>query len=180
MYKISGFYIRLFLLFVLCHELLANEPVTKSALTDKVESRDIVVKNDSFTRSGEISVEQLLSDYPLFKKSYEDFSPTAEDVEQIKSLAGSDVVIFMGLWCHDSQREVPHLVKLIEQAGNPFQSVKIIALTPSKMLDKEYAKKFEVTHTPTIFVLKHDKIVASIVEKPQVSLAQDLVNQIHP
>ncbi len=134
--------------------------------------------DDSLTRTGLISAQELINDYASFKQSYTDFEPQAEDVKNLQSLVGMDVVVFMGLWCHDSQREVPHLLKLIEQAGNPFNSVKIVAINTEKELADEYSDKFEVTHTPTIFVLKDEQILATIIETPKGSIAQDLVGQV--
>lgn len=130
------------------------------------------------SRLGEIPAQELIRDYPKFAQSYQDFEPLPNDINNFSRLKGMDIVVFFGLWCHDSQREVPRLIKLIEQSGNQFNSVKLIAVNHKKELSQAYAEQFKVAYTPTIFVLKDQQILARVVEKPRATLAQDILGQI--
>lgn len=150
---------------------LANNP--KQSLNSSSTSAD-----DSLTRSGEISAQALISDYPKFAQSYQAFTPVDNDVENFKLLKGLDVVVFLGLWCHDSQREVPRLLKLVEQSDYPLKSLKLITINVKKAVPADYSEQFEVSRTPTILVLKNGQIIAKIVEKPAASITQDLLSQI--
>jgi len=141
------------------------------------QSNDIFL-NDSLTRTGEISSLELISRYEKFKKNYDSYEPEAEDIENFKKLAGLDFVVFFGLWCHDSQREVPRLLKLIELSKTNVGSIKLIALNTSKELTEKYSHKYQVSNTPTFFVLKNREVIAKMVESPEESITKDLVKQI--
>jgi thiol-disulfide isomerase/thioredoxin len=134
--------------------------------------------DDSMTRTGLIESKELITLYPKFKQQYDQFEPEAKDIKHFSLLKEMDIVVFFGLWCHDSQREVPRLLKLIEQSGNQFKTIKLVALNTDKEMLDEYSSQFKVKYTPTIFMLKNGQILAKVVEKPQNTLAQDLLRQI--
>lgn len=134
--------------------------------------------DDALTRTGEISATELLSRYPKFAASYNSYEIGAEELKKFNQLDGFDLVVFLGLWCHDSEREVPRLLKLIKESNTLFKSTQLIAINPQKIMSEKYSSKFDVTNTPTIFVLRNNHVIAKIIEKPEVSLTDDLINQI--
>jgi thioredoxin 1 len=144
----------------------------------KGSSSNSLQADDSMTRVGLIGVRELLTDYPKFKAYYDEYEPNITELEKFALLKDMDIVVFFGLWCHDSQREVSRLIKLIEQSGNQFNSVKLITLNIDKKVPDEYLAQFNVKYTPTIFLFKDSQILAEIIEKPKVTLAQDLLAQI--
>ncbi len=133
---------------------------------------------DSLTRTGEITVKELLTRYPKFRQSYDNFEPDSNDIKNFSLLNNMEAVIFFGLWCHDSQREIPRLIKIMQQSDTEFKSFKLIAINTSKEVEAQYAEKFEVNFTPTIFILKNNQILATMVEKPSTTITQELLSQI--
>lgn len=127
---------------------------------------------------GEITAEQLLNNYSKFKKEFDSHIPEVKDVNNFKMLKGSDLVVFFGVWCHDSQREVPRLLKLIDTSGVNLNSVTLIAINQKKELPQSYQDQFKVKYTPTFFVLQQQQVIAKLVEKPKNSITQDLLSQI--
>lgn len=127
---------------------------------------------------GEITAEKLLNDYYKFKKEYDSHVPESKDVNNFNMLKGSDLVVFFGVWCHDSQREVPRLLKLIDMSGVNLNSVTLVAINQKKELPQSYQEQFKVKYTPTFFVLQQQQIIAELVEKPKNSITQDLLSQI--
>lgn len=119
-----------------------------------------------------------MTNYPKFAKAYEDHQPESSDIQFFDKLAGMDIKVFFGVWCHDSQREVPRLLKLIELSQVKLNSLELIAIDQDKTLSEEYTDQFDVQFTPTFFVLQHNQILASVVEKPKNSLTKDLLAQI--
>lgn len=137
-----------------------------------------IYADDSTTRIGEISATELINRYPKFKQHYDSFEPEAEDIKNFSRLKNFELLVFFGLWCHDSQREVAHLLKLIKRSKTQFRRVKLVALNTRKVLMEEYTGKYKVTKTPTIFIVKNHRVLAEIIESPEESIAKDLLKQI--
>ncbi|MDH5434325.1 MAG: thioredoxin domain-containing protein [Gammaproteobacteria bacterium] len=127
---------------------------------------------------GEIDKTKLLSNFPLFNRHFEDYQPDKNEINQINKLDGSEMVIFFGVWCPDSQREVGRFLKILQESPQTFSSLKMIAVDFKKTVPAEYQNQFEVKYTPTFFLLKEGKIVAKVIEKPEAGLIYDLVNQL--
>ncbi|MCW8878865.1 MAG: thioredoxin family protein [Kangiellaceae bacterium] len=182
--KITNLPLRLLVLSlstVMTFSACANNSSTPSDSDESQTAEGIVLANyanDSMTRTGQISSEELIKRYQKFEKSFNSYRDLDGEAEHLNKLKGMEIVAFFGLWCHDSQREIPRLLKLNKLAGSPFASIKLVAVSTEKELPPEYQSKFELNFTPTIYVLQDGQILAKIVEKPKVSLVKDLLSQI--
>ena len=138
-----------------------------SACASSTSNDDMVI--------GDISATQLLADNLLFDASYRHFQLTDEQIAQIKALSNDvSVDIYFGTWCHDSQREVPRLLKALSH--NPQISTKLVALDYQKVEPAGRAKAAGVKYTPTMIVKVNGKEVGRIIERPKVDLITDLVS----
>ncbi|MCE2613065.1 thioredoxin family protein [Flavobacteriaceae bacterium D16] len=93
-------------------------------------------------------------------------------------LKAYDILLFMGTWCSDSQREVPRFIKILEKAGFPEDQLKIVALDKR---DEFYKKSpggeewgLNINLVPTFIFLKEGKEVGRIVEFPDNTLEMDM------
>jgi thiol-disulfide isomerase/thioredoxin len=129
---------------------------------------------------GEISASSLLSNYKAFASEYEAYSPTQTELRQIESLRGKEVIVLFGTWCHDSEREVPRLLKLIDQSGVDLQSLALFAVDRNKTDPDGFAARLELQYTPTIIVSEDGQVIARIIERPLEGLATDLQSQLSP
>tara|TARA_B100002049_G_C16051934_1_gene363917 strand:+ start:676 stop:1161 length:486 start_codon:yes stop_codon:yes gene_type:complete len=127
--------------------------------------------------SGDISVADLLKDYPAFSEEYNDYSPSEEELSTIRALQGKQVLVFLGTWCHDSKREVPRFLKLIDTASVQLGSLKLVAVGYDKLDPAGLAKQHDLLYTPTIIVSDGEKELARMIEKPKQSIAADLTLQ---
>lgn len=123
---------------------------------------------------GEISTEVLLKDYPAFSEEYDEFSPSEEELRTIKALEGKQVLVFLGTWCHDSKREVPRLLKLLDGSGVKLGSLQLIAVGYDKLDPDGLAKQYDLRYTPTFIVSSNGKELLRMIEKPKHSIAMDL------
>jgi thiol-disulfide isomerase/thioredoxin len=123
---------------------------------------------------GEISAAQLLAEYPSFLAQYESYEPSDEEVAAVASLEGKTLLVLFGTWCHDSQREVPRLLKTLAASGRDTSDVTLIAVDRSKKDPDGIAVAHALKYTPTIILLDGDKEVGRVVERPQQTLLQDL------
>lgn len=129
-------------------------------------------KSGSHYPVGDIKVEQLLTEVDKFTlpSNY-----TVSDQEQalVKGWPpGLKIEVYFGAWCHDSQREVPRLLKAL--AGNSDIALKLVALDIKKQEPQGRATQLGVKYTPTFIVSLSGQEIGRIVERPNSTLVHDI------
>ncbi len=129
---------------------------------------------------GWISPADLQAGWPGFR----DQLPVPAGSEALANLQAIEqdveIVAFFGTWCHDSYREIPRMLYLLEEAGNAHLSLRLYALNQQKQDAEGLAGEFAIERTPTFVVRIDDQEVGRIVESPRDSLARDLVAILQP
>ncbi len=122
---------------------------------------------------GSIEQEQLLRTYQPFNEYFAQFSLTPEQIAKVKAWP-NDIrfEVYFGTWCPDSQREVPKLLKAL--MVNPQLNADLIALDMHKTDPYNLAKKAKIKFTATFIVLKQDKEIGRVVERPKNNLIDDI------
>ena len=96
-----------------------------------------------------------------------------------KSIEDYDLLLFLGTWCSDSQREVPGIFKILEEAGYPTDLVEIYAVDERTEFRKTTpggeAKARNIVHVPTLIFIKDGKEVNRIIELPVQTLEKDMI-----
>ncbi len=84
------------------------------------------------------------------------------------------VLAFMGTWCHDSNREIPRLMRVMDDMGIGDQ-LEIYALDVDKtsLIGKE--KGYDIKNTPTIIFYLNGEEVKRVIEEPEGSFEEELV-----
>jgi thiol-disulfide isomerase/thioredoxin len=120
---------------------------------------------------GDISQAELLERHEVFKRNYDAY----EVLAGIDGLPGDlEVKILFGTWCHDSEREVPRMLKLLEASGVKQENISLIALDIRKQEPEGRAKALDVRFTPTFIFLTAGTELGRIVEQPKVNIEHDL------
>lgn len=119
---------------------------------------------------GAIEPAQLLDTHPRFAQGYEAFK--AEPLELPDDVS---VLLFFGTWCHDSEREVPRLLKLLETAGLSGEKLTLVGLDYRKRDPEGRAVQFDIRYTPTAIILREGVEVGRIVERPKTSLREEII-----
>ena len=133
--------------------------------------------NQSSISVGEVSANELLATQKKFFTSYEQFTVSNQDILLINQWPSSiHVEVFFGVWCHDSEREVPRLLKLLNH--NSSVTKNLIALDYQKSEPNGSAKQKAVKYTPTIILYKNNKEIGRIIERPNKSLVADMDEMI--
>lgn len=119
----------------------------------------------------------LFNNHRQFFNNYQSHEVTKAEKTLVESWP-SDIVfnVYFGTWCHDSEREVPKLLKLL--AYNKKFTVNLIGLDYKKTEPNGSAKANKVQFTPTIIVTRADEELGRIVEQPAVSLVSDITEII--
>lgn len=112
------------------------------------------------------------SNYVSYKVDTLSLKPIQEKMNSYRILA------FMGTWCGDSKREVPHFYKILESMEYPMNNLTMVAVdnTPEnyKKSPTGEEKGYNIIKVPTFILIKDGKEINRIVESPKVSLEEDL------
>ena len=130
--------------------------------------------NDVEHLVGDVDAKVLLSQFPVFQSAYQAFEPTDEDIELMKKLQGKELLVMFGTWCHDSEREVPRLLKLLHKSQVELSKQTWLAVDLNKKESSGVAKQNRLKYTPTFVLFDNGKELGRVIEKPNDSLADDL------
>ncbi|MDO6567598.1 thioredoxin family protein [Alteromonas sp. 1_MG-2023] len=123
---------------------------------------------------GEISGEALLAQFPAFMNEYKSYQPSKAELEAVAALEDDTLLILFGTWCHDSEREVPRLLKTLDASGLDVPRFTLFAVDRTKRDPEGIAKKHGLKYTPTFILLRDGEEVGRVVERADTSLTQDL------
>ena len=110
-----------------------------------------------------------------FTPAYEAYNPSTEELQVIKeNIDDFDIKVLMGTWCGDSRREVPKLIKLLEEVNYDMDKLEIVAVDRSKTIPEgvEISADFEMV--PTIIFYKDGEEVNRFVEYSIGSFEEDI------
>ena len=116
---------------------------------------------------------------PWFDKNYESYVVDTNTVKQLSTaIANTSVDIFLGSWCGDSKREVPRMIRILEQAGIDTAKIALIFVDNSadryKQSPGHEERNRNIHHVPTFIIYNNNKETGRIVETPVTSLEKDL------
>ena len=126
---------------------------------------------------GDVSRQELFNDHPAFKSGFDAYSV---DALQFALPTTLEIQVMFGTWCHDSEREVPRLLKILDALGVGDERVTLIALDWDKREPRGRARDAGVKFTPTFIFYLDGSEAGRIVERPEVSLEQDIERIVSP
>ena len=108
-----------------------------------------------------------------FNTNYKTYIVDTETLKNIKNkqLKNLKIIAFMGTWCHDSNREIPRLLRVVEEMGIADQ-LDLYGVDVNKTSQLEREKGFNIRKTPTIIFLRDGEEIGRILEKPKISFEQ--------
>jgi thiol-disulfide isomerase/thioredoxin len=131
--------------------------------------------------TGWLTQQQILDQIQEYQLEKARYQPQREYLDKLKTLTTDvQILIFLGTWCPDSQREVPRFLKIMELVQNSHLTFKLFGLDRSKRDADGLAEKYQIEFVPTFVVLQDDEEIGRIVETPIVSIEQDLVEILAP
>jgi len=124
---------------------------------------------------GDISQAELLERHKVFKRNYDAYEVTA-GIDGLP--ADLKVKILFGTWCHDSEREVPRMLKLLAASDVKEDNISLISLDIRKEEPEGRAKALDVRFTPTFIFFSSDIELGRIIERPKESLKADVTELV--
>ena len=135
------------------------------------------IENINKQYRGSIEIEELFSEYSIFKTGYDNYVPSDFSVLKHDDVS---VVIFFGTWCHDSKRELPKALKIFNEIGINDENIELIAVGLDKKEPQGRAAKLRLMYTPTLIFFRGSQEIGRIIEKPVISLEKDIALIISP
>ncbi len=88
---------------------------------------------------------------------------------------GASVTVYFGTWCHDSQREIPQLLDLLDKfKGDVPFAVRFVGVNKDKTEPRQLLAGEQVLSLPTFVVTRQGREVGRIVQRPPRGLGTDL------
>ncbi|QGX38971.1 hypothetical protein [Permianibacter aggregans] len=124
---------------------------------------------------GVLNTEQFIRDNEQFRPqpAHSDQHKTAL-TNALRQHGPVHLVIYFGAWCHDSERELPRLLALLQDVPPALLSYELYGLDHHKSDPANRARAHRITRTPTVVVEADNAEIGRIVEQPQKNWAEDL------
>lgn len=128
---------------------------------------------------GQVTLEAFEGDIckDWYGPEYKSYLPKTGIIKKLRKKSFNDVSItlILGSWCHDSHREVPRFIKILDEIHFPFQKLRMNALDTNKQSPDYDAKSNNVSKVPTAIIYRNGIEVGRIIETPNKSLEKDLL-----
>ena len=129
---------------------------------------------------GYFNVDRLKSEphSEWFIKEYNDYKFDAEVVNKLSAIQkeGITIKIVLGTWCPDSRKQVPRFMKIIDLWGFPVSEITFIGVDDAKISPVGEYEGLNIQRVPTFIFYKNNFEAGRIIENPETSLEQDMVN----
>lgn len=110
-----------------------------------------------------------------FNPGYQDYKTDPDTSKELKPLLKDvSILVFMGTWCEDSQRDVPHLYKILDEAGFDESKLTLITVDDEKNIPEGFEDGKNISYVPTFIFYKDKKELGRIVEYPMQTLEKDM------
>lgn len=127
--------------------------------------------------TGIVEAQHLVTDLNEFAEGYKSYQVDTAAIAPLKKVTEpTEIVVIIGTWCPDCHRETPRFIRIMEEVANPNIKVTYIGVDRAKTDPDGLAAKYKFTRIPTFIVQQQGKEMGRIVERPRVSLEQDLAD----
>ncbi len=126
--------------------------------------------------TGWLTKNTLFAEFPDYEQQMHDYQPEADIIKQIDVL-NKDIHILMilGTYCPDCKREVPRLLKIIDELQQTRIHYKMFGLNRAKADTSGMREKYGIEYIPTFIIYVEDTELGRIIERPMIRLEHDLL-----
>ena len=123
-------------------------------------------KHLKISAENEFNLAQLKLFSSWYATEYNFYKVNPVAISELKPLLkGITITLLMGTWCEDSQREVSPMMKILETAGYPIESIEIIAVSEDKDTPNGIEKPFDLFNVPTLIFIKDGKEMNRVAQE---------------
>ena len=124
---------------------------------------------------------QAIADFPEMKEIYPVvYGGYEPDIAQTAELAfflrGVEITIVLGTWCGDSKMQVPRFFKVIDAIGIGDENLTLICTDGEKKAENGLLDHLDIVQVPTFIFYLQEKELGRIIESPQTTLENEMLN----
>ena len=110
-----------------------------------------------------------------FDEEYKAYQVNDSLIRMLKGthLSDMDIMVILGTWCPDSQREVPRFFKVAGAINIPDENIEVIYVDRDKTVPEMDMSKYELERVPTFIFYLNGKEIYRIVEVPDGSFEKE-------
>jgi thiol-disulfide isomerase/thioredoxin len=158
------------IVFVLSASMM-GQATTGGIINDPYTGSEILygIIGENLLRSGSSAI--------WFEDGYASYLPERNSIIAVARLMPPDaeVVIVLGTWCHDSQREVPRMIKVLNSAGVYSNRIRLIAVDTKKQAEGCGLETLNIEKVPTLILMQNGEERGRIIETPVTLIETDLM-----
>jgi len=122
----------------------------------------------------------VITAFPTMKEKYDieypDYTPEPNALNDLQPLLkNKNITIVLGTWCGDSREQLPHFLKTIDSSPIAKENVTFICVNRAKEIEGGLLEHLNIDRVPTFIVYHNEEELGRIIEKPIVSIEEDLV-----
>lgn len=150
-----------------------------------------MINQELLTEEGEMILVGRINREGLAREDYrywfeDEYNYYVVDEQALAGLSAAvqttEIWVFLGTWCSDSQRELPRFYKIMDALGIPESRLNVIGLDNHPDRYKQSSQHEEVgwniEYVPTFVFVRDGKEIGRIVEAPLESLERDLAGML--
>jgi thiol-disulfide isomerase/thioredoxin len=123
----------------------------------------------------------LFQEFPEWELGLKYYRPDPAVLDSLRKISKDlSIEIFLGTWCGDSRREVPHFFKIIDELDTDlFNNVQLWAVDRSKKIPgSDLAENRNIKYVATFIIYSDDVELGRIIEVPEKTLEEDMLRII--
>ncbi|MFC2169456.1 hypothetical protein ACFLRM_02670 [Acidobacteriota bacterium] len=128
---------------------------------------------------GNLTKEEIIENFPDWQEEAAIYTPKSSSIEKLKSIDRIiNIEIFLGTWCPDSKEHSSSYFKITESVDNPFFISDFIGIPRDNESRQPYIQGKNIIKVPTFIVIIDGQEIGRIIEHPEESIEEDLINII--
>lgn len=126
---------------------------------------------------GPVSQDELFLALPEWQDRMVSYEPRFDAVSALKDIQDFiQIEIYFGSWCSDSAIQVPAVIQVLNLVNSPQIQVNLIGVPEDQNARDPYIAGKDIEKIPTVIVWLNGLEKGRIVEKPDRTVEEDLLN----
>lgn len=117
--------------------------------------------------------------FPAMKEKYDNeypkYIPESGALNELQPLLkNKTATIVLGTWCGDSREQLPHFLKTTDASSLDKKNITFICVDRAKKAENGLLDNLNIDRVPTFIIYDNGKELGRIIEKPIISIEEDL------
>lgn len=111
---------------------------------------------------------------------YNEYIPNSKFIRKIRKQKHKYIIVLvLATWCDDSKEQVPRFYRILDEAGIPEDIMNVICVDGQKTAEEISLENYNIERVPTFIFYRNGKEIGRIIETPEASLEEDMLNIIN-